>query len=321
MESQRLSVDTATRDRRAAASLVGLSAGDAYGNQFFDLDAWRQIPCPGRLRQTPVYEPGHVESFLKAKLLPGGQWPWTDDSEMAFGIVAELRRNGEIDPDVLAATWASHYQLPRDYGLSALRILDGVSEGGDWRPLSRSAFDGAGSLGNGSAMRIAPLGAWFADDLDAVVTQARLASEITHSHVDGIAGGIATAMAAALSVRGSSDPGEFLEAILDVTPDGEVRHGIEEAAAHPAGTDPAEVAAHVGNGRYILATDTVPLCLWVAAHHLGDYPTAVRTVVSLGGDIDTNAAIVGGIVAAGDLREPVPGEWLAAREPYPHWFA
>lgn len=320
MEAQQLSIDIDVRDRRATGSMRGLSTGDAFGNQFYYLDSWREIPCPGRLRQTPEYPPGHVAAFLAADLLPDGLWPWTDDSEMAFGILAELRRVGEIDQDALAAFWAANYQLPRDYGMSTLHILNQIRGGHDWRPLARGAFDGTGSLGNGSAMRIAPLGAWFADDLDAVVTQARLASEVTHAHVDGIAGGIAVAMAAALSVRGGIGPEEFLRQVIDVTPEGDVREGLREAAGFAAGADPVDVAAAVGNGRYILATDTVPLCVWVAAHNLDDYPRAVRTAVSLGGDIDTNAATVGGIVAAGEPSVGIPAEWIAAREPDPGWL-
>jgi ADP-ribosylglycohydrolase len=37
--------------------------------------------------------------------------------------------------------------------------------------------------------------------------------------------------------------------------------------------------------------------------------------VSVGGDIDTNCAIIGGIVALGAGREGIPSAWLAAREP------
>lgn len=320
MNTHRLGSGTAERDARATVSMRGLACGDAYGNQFFDLDNWGRIDCPGRLRQTPEYRDGHVAAFNAAKPLPQGQWPWTDDSEMAFGILAELRRNGAIDQTALARTWAAHFQPPRDYGGSALDILNGVRDGADWRGLSHGAFDGAGSLGNGSAMRIAPLGAWFADDLDAVVAQANLASEITHAHPDGLAGGIAIAVAAALAAKGVSDPGEFLDTVTAATPPGDVHDGLREARELPADVDPAVAATRLGNGRFILAPETVPLCAWVAAHHLGDYPRAVRTVVSLGGDIDTNGAIVGGIVAAGRLREPIPAEWLAATEPDPEWL-
>jgi ADP-ribosylglycohydrolase len=47
---------------------------------------------------------------------------------------------------------------------------------------------------------------------------------------------------------------------------------------------------------------------------MGDFAEAMWTTASVGGDIDTNCAIVGGIVALSCGREGIPVEWLAARE-------
>ncbi len=63
------------------------------------------------------------------------------------------------------------------------------------------------------------------------------------------------------------------------------------------------------------APDTVPLCLWIASRYPRDYVEAMWQTVSAGGDIDTNCAIVGGIVALSAGREALPADWLAAREP------
>lgn len=314
--------DTPTvRDRRATASLAGLSTADAYGNQFFDRHNWGPQRFPGGLRTDPVYRARHAADFVAAAHEPAGPWLWTDDSEMACGILAELRRNNAIDPDTLASGWAAHFQTPRDYGGSALDILYGVRDGGDWRGLSSNAFDGAGSLGNGAAMRIAPLGAWFADNLGRAVDQARVASEVTHMHTDGVAGGIAVAMAAALAARHDTpEPDEFLATVVDVTPPGKVRDGLRTVRAMGGQVPVTDIASAVGNGRGIIAGDTVPLAVWTAAWHLDDYPRAVRTVVAAGGDMDTTAAIVGGIVAAGTPTVAIPASWLAAREPLPDWL-
>lgn len=62
-----------------------------------------------------------------------------------------------------------------------------------WKDLSQQLFKGTGSFGNGAAMRITPVGAYFADDLEAVVKQAHLSAQITHSHPEGAAGAIAVA--------------------------------------------------------------------------------------------------------------------------------
>ncbi len=62
------------------------------------------------------------------------------------------------------------------------------------------------------------------------------------------------------------------------------------------------------------APDTVPFCLWVAAHHLDNFVEALSQTIRVGGDCDTNAAIVGGIVALSAGRGGIPLSWLEARE-------
>jgi hypothetical protein len=59
-------------------------------------------------------------------------------------------------------------------------------------------------MGNGGAMRAAPVGAFFADDLAALVEHADRSAAVTHAHAEGRAGAVAVAAAAA--GRGSSEP-------------------------------------------------------------------------------------------------------------------
>ncbi len=84
-----------------------------------------------------------------------------------------------------------------------------------------------------------------------------------------------------------------------------------------AGVD--EAAYELGNGSSVTAQDTVPFTIWVAARHLDDYAAAIRACAQAGGDIDTTAAIVGGIVASYTGRNGIPPDWLSAREPLPQW--
>jgi len=63
----------------------------------------------------------------------------------------------------------------------------------------------------------------------------------------------------------------------------------------------------------------VPFTIWVAARHLDDYPAAIRACIQVGGDIDTTAAIVGGIVASHTGRAGIPPDWISARESLPDW--
>lgn len=57
------------------------------------------------------------------------------------------------------------------------------------------------SWGNGSAMRVSPIGFAF-DSLDEVMAQARTTAEVTHSHPEGIRGAQATAVAILLARKG-----------------------------------------------------------------------------------------------------------------------
>ncbi|MFD0685162.1 ADP-ribosylglycohydrolase family protein [Actinomadura fibrosa] len=291
------------RSERALGSLTGLSVGDAFGDQFFIL-ANRDVPA----------ESG----------MPPAPWAWSDDTEMACSVVDVLNQNGQIDQDELARSFAGRFDVHRRYGAGALELLERVRRGDHWHRAARELFDGKGSFGNGAAMRVAPLGAYFADDPGRAAEQALLSAEVTHAHVEGIAGAVAVAVATAFvsSHRGEDVPPKaVIEAALERTTMGEyVRRGLRRAL-RLLSKSPKEAAHELGNGSRISAQDTVPYALWVAATRLTDYEAAVRACPLVGGDMDTTAAIVGGIVAAHVGVEGIPEPWLEAREPLPDWLA
>lgn len=94
-----------------------------------------------------------------------------------------------------------------------------------------------------------------------------------------------------------------------------MRRGILLASTTSLEIPIADVARALGNGSLVTAPDTVPFCLWIAAHHLDHFIEALGKTISVGGDCDTNAAIVGGIVALSAGRDSIPIDWLKAREP------
>ena len=103
--------------------------------------------------------------------------------------------------------------------------------------------------------------------------------------------------------------------MLEFTPESKVRRGILIASQTPSSVGAEAVAKALGNGSLVTAPDTVPFALWSAAHHLNDYVGAMKQTIVGGGDCDTNAAIVGGIVALSAGQDSIPSEWLKAREP------
>ncbi len=208
----------------------------------------------------------------------------------------------------------------RGYGRGAFEVLQAIREGQRWQHASRAAFRGLGSFGNGAAMRVAPLGAFFADKSPKVIAeQARLSAEVTHAHEEGVNGAIAVAIATATASRERhpSLGSEWIASVAKHVPRGYTRDGIEEARALPATATILEAARTLGNGSAVTSPDTVPLCLWIAAHHSADFRETMWTTVSALGDRDTTCAIVGGILATRLGLDAIPAEWRRARERVP----
>jgi ADP-ribosylglycohydrolase len=298
----KLPADQDERVERMKLSLDGLGLGDALGEML-------------------SYQSQTASRRLTENQLPSGPWFHTDDTEMAISICALLKSHGHVDQDALAKRFARRFERDPDRGYGSMtRIqLREITAGAKWRETAANAFGGRGSMGNGSAMRVAPLGAYCADDLERCVAEARASSLVTHTHSEGVAGAIAVAVAAAIAWQLRSDCSAqrglaFFEAILSHTPESSVHRGILLASTTPPETPLAEVAKVLGNGSLVTAPDTVPFCVWMAAHHLNKFVEALGKTISVGGDCDTNAAIVGGIVALSAGRGSIPAEWLKARE-------
>ncbi|MER6530124.1 ADP-ribosylglycohydrolase family protein [Streptomyces sp. NPDC001508] len=286
---------------RALASLRGLAVGDALGSQFF----------------VPANYP-----LLKRRELPPGRWQWTDDTEMACSVVAVLAAHHRIDQDALARSFAEHHDFDRGYGPAVNRLLRLVREGHEWREPAAGLFNGQGSWGNGAAMRIAPLGAWYADDPEQATHQAEISAYTTHQHSEAVVGAMAVAAAAALAAASGGPPGPeaLLDGVVALVPKSAVSAGLRRARDMLDYADVGTVAAVLGCGRRTSAHDTVPFALWSAARALDDYETAFWTTAQVGGDVDTTCAIVGGVLAAGKAGTP-PREWLGRVETLPDWAA
>jgi ADP-ribosylglycohydrolase len=297
-----LPTDHDARVERMKLSLDGLGLGDALG----EMMGYQAHAAPRRLAENN---------------LPAGPWFHTDDTEMAISIVQVLKSHGYVDQDALAKRFARRFERDpeRGYGKMTRIQMREIMAGAKWRDTAANAFSGQGSMGNGSAMRVAPLGAYFADNLEQCAEEARASSLVTHTHSEGVAGAMAVAIAAAMAWQLKEIPitdraGQLFDAVLRHTPECKVRRSILLASTTPPEIPEADVARSLGNGSLVTAPDTVPFCIWMAAHHLDRFVEAMGKTISAGGDCDTNAAIVCGIVALSAGRESFPREWLQARE-------
>jgi ADP-ribosylglycohydrolase len=250
------------------------------------------------------------------KDLPSSPWRWTDDTHMAISIVENLKNHGRIEQDALAQAFARRYKEEsyRGYARGAMRLLSQISDGGDWRELAPKLF-GTGSYGNGAGMRAAPIGGYFFADPARAAQEAQKSAVITHAHPEGQAGCIAVAVAASVAASGSPLSGsDFLGEILPYIPESITRSKIEHAVEIPQDKI-MDAIRKLGTGFQVSAQDTVPFCLWVAAHHLEDYSEALWATAQGMGDCDTTCAIVGGIVSLS--ANDIPKDWLERRETLP----
>ena len=272
-------------------SILALSVGDATGeNQMKILPA----------KEEGFYKAGNVA----AHRLPTVQWPWTDDTSMAIGLYRTLSRYGTVNQVELAKEFARNakYDPQRGYGKGTARLLfNYLYDAENWRDLSEHAWGTtpmSGSKGNGSAMRDSIIGPFFGRDTHRIANEARLSAEVTHYHQEAIDGSIAVAVAASVATYMEHPEKHFWFELSLHVPAGTMKSLIMTVAGMEDRTNWNVVGA-VGNGSGVIALDTVPFALWQAHQALAkgmSFAHVMESIVEVGGDTDTVAAMVGGII-------------------------
>lgn len=136
------------------------------------------------------------------------------------------------------------------------------------------------SFGNGSAMRVSPVGFAF-DTLDQVLAEAKRSAEVSHNHPEGIKGAQAIASCIFLARQGKSKAG--------------IREFVEDHFGYDLSRTLDEIRPSYRF--YETCQQSVPEAI-IAFLESADYEDAVRKAVSLGGDADTTACMAGGIAQA-----------------------
>lgn len=190
---------------------------------------------------------------------------FTDDTVMTVAIADAILTGG--DYAISMRKWGQAYP-DAGYGNMFLRWVLGEKDG----PY--------GSFGNGSAMRVSPVGFAFNTEKD-VLEEAKRSAECTHNHPEGIKGAQATALAIWLGRQGASK---------DV-----IRREITQRFQYDLSPRLEDIRLiHQMNET---CQGTVPPAL-IAFLESVDYEDAIRKTIALGGDTDTQGAITGGIAQA-----------------------
>ncbi len=280
----------------AKKSLKGVSIGDAFGESFF-----------GKRNE--------ILNHIYLKTIPNTGWEFTDDTIMSIAVFEQLERNQKINQDDLIRDFVQKHSLDvnRGYGATARRILRAIENGGMWQELSKNAFDGMGSMGNGAAMRVHTIGAYFYDDLEKVKTEAQKSAEITHSNDEAIIGAKSVALATAIAVNLKMNnqkvqPNDFINLIINELPSSDTTSKIKKSLSVSSNYHTETLIKILGNGTKMTAQDTVPFAIWCAAHNLYSFENGLWKAVSVLGDRDTICAIVAGIVI--QTVDKIPQDWL-----------
>lgn len=151
------------------------------------------------------------------------------------------------------------------------------------------------SLGNGSAMRVSPVGFAF-NNLETVLQEAERSAEVTHNHPEGIRGARATATAIFLARTGNDK--SAIKSYIETTFGYNLNQTLDEI--RPA-------------YRFdVSCQGSVPQAI-IAFLESTDFEDAIRNAISIGGDSDTIACICGGIAHAfyGEVPEFIARQTLA----------
>lgn len=211
---------------------------------------------------------------------------FTDDTVMTVAVAASFLDMDFAEDDDVTRDRLVYYL--RDWGKRYPNAGYGIRFGQWLRSYPPRPY---GSFGNGSAMRVAPIG-WLFDDLPMTRAMACLSAAVTHDHPEGIKGAESVAAAIYLARTGSTKA--------------EIKAYIEENFHYDLSRTCDEIRpgyCHVES-----CQETVPEAI-TAFLEGTSFEDVIRTAVSLGGDCDTLTCIAGAIAEA---FYGVPEEWKAA---------
>ncbi len=242
---------------------------------------------------------------------------YTDDTHMTIGIAESLIESKGFNGEHMAQTFIKNYEAEpwRGYGPGPPRIFGMIKSGEAWYSAANRLYRG-GSFGNGSAMRVAPVGLLYSRNLEKLRRIAYQSSSITHSHELGKEEAALQACAVALALNTPSDEEidkeTFLSRLQNFIQDRLYKEKVAQIRELLGEQDKAKVVAVLGNG--MEAPRSVPTAIYCFLRQPQSYKDTVIYAISLGGDTDTIAAMAGAISGAYRGIEAVPSEWRAKLE-------
>jgi poly(ADP-ribose) glycohydrolase ARH3 len=300
------------RDKFRGA-ILGCFLGDAFGAGFEGMSPDRATFHRGSLDSPSVY---HVVAKRFSR-------NYTDDTDMTLALAESLVETGGVDPEDIAERFRLHCDLTRGYAIGTVKAVQALRAGLKWHQVARIVFEN-GSFGNGAAMRASPVGLFYHHDLNRLEEASMKQASITHIHPLGQWGAVMQACCVGLAVR--QDPKapfkkeQMVTNLREVLWRGRIEYmkalnKIEEMVIQERKLPARQVVQVFGNG--VEALFSVPSACYIAITYGPDFCDAVRAAISLGGDTDTIAGMVGAIVGAQVGEKGFPEGWIEQLEDGP----
>ncbi|MDV6011277.1 ADP-ribosylglycohydrolase family protein [Haloechinothrix sp. LS1_15] len=299
------------REQRILGLLLGTALGDAFGAAF-----------EGR----PFVDGSEVDAAT-APLASAEVLVHTDDTALTLVLAEHIadRVAGRaavadpLDEDALAREFAAAWRGEpwRGYGSGAALIFKLICEGAPWREATYSLFGGAGSYGNGGAMRAAPV-AIAGNGLHLAAELGRRQAVLTHAHEHGQRGAELQAAASYLALERDPAPlvldaDQFRQDLARVVRSREWHEKLDRIGELLlTGAPPEHAARALGND--VSALGSVPLALLAFLTTPDDPVATVRYAIRAGGDTDTIAAMAGALSGARNGVAALPESWIARVE-------
>jgi len=291
------------RDKFKGA-ILGCFLGDAFGAGFEGM--------------SPEGAISHLSTLLD-------KFPrtYTDDTDMTLALAESIVESGKVDPEDIANKFSQLCDLTRGYGIGTIKAVLALRAGTAWDQVSRIVFK-KGSFGNGAAMRVSPVGLFFHHNLEALRKAAMDQANVTHTHPLGQWGAVMQASSVGLAFlqdpRKPLKKEEIIIELREILWPGPVEYQkalneMENIFAQGKKIEVREIVRRLGNG--IEAHRSVPSASYLALAYSPDFQDAIRAAISLGGDTDTIAGMVGAIVGAHVGERGLPTEWVEQLEEGP----
>lgn len=284
--------------------MLGAAIGDALGKQ-----------NEGRSRED-ILSRGYVTDYGKAQAgcpgekLRAGQY--TDDTEQMIVLTQSIIECCGFDAGDFAkkmAKWgADALNDPSRKSLvgpSSAAAIAKLNSGISWKEA------GSGIPSCGSAMRVAPIGLFYAD-LKEIESNAALSSIPTHNSEGAIAGAVAVAIAVRCALEGMGCP-ELIKEASTRASNHDIALGKKIGLSYRLRTEQPQ-EAFIRLGTSYLVYETVPCAFYCFSRHFEEPEKAVIEAANAGGDTDSIACITGALCGARHGAGSFPKRWINGLE-------